>query len=71
MDQSLLCLFSSFIFIFYFIHLFHLVFQIYFMIVVHSYIEALREDPSGASAGFPRAHVYQTQMVTRFTSRAY
>ena len=41
------------------------------MIVVHSYIEALREDPSGASAGFPRAHVYQFEMVTRFTSRSY
>lgn len=34
---------------------------IYFVIVVHSYIQALREDPLGASAGFPRAHVYQTQ----------
>nr|XP_058950338.1 uncharacterized protein LOC131777983 [Pocillopora verrucosa] len=34
---------------------------LYFVIVVHSYIQALREDPLGASAGFPRAHVYQTQ----------
>lgn len=39
------------------------VLSIYFMIVVHSYIEALREDPSGTSAGFPTAPVYQTQMV--------
>ncbi|KAL9951905.1 hypothetical protein ACROYT_G044651 [Oculina patagonica] len=34
--------------------------SIYFIIVVFSYIEALREDPSGASAGFP-----SDTMVTR------
>lgn len=27
--------------------------KIYFIIVVYSYMEALREDPSGSTAGFP------------------
>ena len=42
--------------------------KIYFIIVVHSYIKALREDPSGASVGFspPLTGVNQTQMVITF-----
>ena len=28
-------------------------YQIYFILVVYSYHEALREDPSGTTAGFP------------------
>ena len=42
--------------------------KIYFIVVVHSYIKALREDPSGASVGFspPLTGVNQTQMVITF-----
>ncbi|CAH3129737.1 unnamed protein product [Pocillopora meandrina] len=42
--------------------------SIYFIVAVYSYIEALREDPSGTSAGFspPLTSVNQTQMVITF-----
>ena len=43
--------------------------KIYFIIVVYSYIEALRQDPSGASAGFspPLTGGNQTQRVITFS----
>ena len=42
--------------------------KIYFIVVVYSFIEALREDPSGTSAGFssPLTGGNQTQMVITF-----
>ncbi|XP_058955980.2 uncharacterized protein [Pocillopora verrucosa] len=51
--------------IFVFIYVITWLLSIYFIMVVYSYIEALREDPSGTSAGFspPLTGGNQTQMA--------
>ena len=49
--DHILCFSFSFLVLFFICNL-----QIYFLVVVYSFHEALREDPSGATAGYSPAN---------------